>query len=189
MANPLDDIFDKVSDALQFVAESAMLTRELPANAGAARYVWEPTGGALQGANRLASNVQDTLALDVVIHCWGACDQSGTDASQKYDSDFDAAWHLFSALLTVLPDVMKGRNFFPGKIAVGKPGWIEYGISIQVPIVLRVEVMKAEIPTSGEPFQKIDDFQETTPPTPHAFEEVTPATSTPGDGQLEGTEP
>ena len=183
MANPFDDICDRCSLVLQTVAVTSKLKREVAGNTSPGVYYWIPVGGPLVGTNKSGANQIDSMSLSVDIHCWGSADQSAT----AFSSDFDAAWHLFSALIKTIRQVVKGRNYTVGNVVIDKPDFIEYGIAIIVPVTFHVAVLDVDIPLVGTRGAIVDHVDTTLTP-PVLFAEATPALSVPGDGILEGRE-
>jgi hypothetical protein len=173
-SSPITDILDAFTTALAHVAEVVIGDRELSSTADFPRYVIVPIGGPLTG-KQLAhgKGYVDTWDLKLETHCHGA--------------DYDAAYRLFQALRTLLPQLLKGRSFGTGDALFGKPAYDESGVSIVLPIVVRIPIAGASIPASGADQDPTDAPTGTVTLTNDGSDPTAPV-SPPGDGTLEGSE-
>lgn len=132
-------------------------------------YAWEPIGGPIDNPHHPAVQQPPLIGrwlMSWEIDCWG--------------KDLDEATLLVAALLTAAQQVLGGRRFDVPRVeaAAKEPG---AGFCWVVTLVLRLDLPRTDnsaLPTPAE----------TSSVEPEAIEQATPATSTSGDNELEGTE-
>lgn len=171
---PISEILAAFGTALAHVANVVVGDSELDSNATYPRFIIVPIGGPLTGKQQAhGRGVIDSWDLKVECHCHGA--------------DYDGAYRLFQALRTLLPDLLKGRNFGTGDALFGKPAYDEDGVSIVLPVIVRVPMQRASIPQTGAD-QPPTDAPVTTVVLTDDGPDPTAPVSPSGDGTIEGSE-
>lgn len=176
MINGAKEAFDACKEWLERRlpgAECLWLARENHANGKPPRYVWVPGGGDISCARATGRNPRlvGQVEFSIAVVCWGA--------------DDDEAWKLMSALLSVVPRALKGRNYDVGKAAYTAPAWVTLGVSITVELKLLLVIPEFDF-DSVAPNGDGSRTLQTVNPTTSEPEAV--AVSTPGDGVLESNE-
>lgn len=173
----LSELIAKVTTLLDPVAPSVLLDTGASKHGDAPRFAWTPVDGPIGGVVATGRNPPNvgTWALAWRVECWGG--------------DSDKTLWLVCALLTA---VRKGIG--PGNYEVRATRWRPQandhrGLACDVTLVLMLALPKADLtaaPSTGGPTYA--DATHTTA-TVNTVNHTTPATSTPGDGLLEGGEP
>lgn len=175
MINGAKEAFDACKTALVDVADCQWLARENYANSKPPRFVWVPGGGDISCARATGRNPRlvGQIEFSIAVVCWGA--------------DDDDAWRLMSALLTVVPRALKGRNYDVGKAAYTNPSWVTLGVSITVELKLVLTIPEFDFDgvaaPGGEPGVRTLRTVSPTTAEPEAI-----ALSVPGDNILESNE-
>lgn len=179
MANPFDTLRDQVGAALAGVAPTLSIPEGQFENQAAPVYVWSPVGGPLGDPKKSGGTVIKNWQFGISVLCIG--------------ETFDQAFRLFQALLTQLRKPasqggLSGYNFRPTRGMCGESTLMNDGLVIEATIELDFPLEYADIPDPTlTPPQPVTDYAAPTVVIA-AVAEDTPATSTPGDGVLEGTE-
>jgi len=172
--NGAKEAFDACKEWLELTgAECLWLARENHANGKPPRYVWVPGGGDISCARATGRNPRlvGQVEFSIAVVCWGA--------------DDDEAWKLMSALLSVVPRALKGRNYDVGKAAYTAPAWVTLGVSITVELKLVLTIPEFDfdgVAPDGDGSRALPVAAPLTPET------IDPALSTAGDNVLESNE-
>jgi hypothetical protein len=162
------------------------------AHIGPRRYVWRQVQSPLGGPKHNGTpHHVGSAQLSFAVECWGHSP--------------DDCWWMVCALLTAIRVVMKGRNYLAPSLTPTRQQLVHEGAVWTVAVQLLFDLPAVDLDSppgapSPPPAGSLDGTP--TPDTTPAYgetgettavvgavAEATPATSTSGDGQLEGTEP
>jgi hypothetical protein len=165
------------------------------------RYTWIPTDSPLGGPKKTGSaHTLDSIGLRFVVECWG--------------HSFDDAFYMLAALLTAIQRAWGGRNYEANTVQPWEQRSLREGFVLSLQLEMKLHIMAIDLkappptpPKKATAFERPPaDWPLNAPPPPDdpapvygptgttlvtitAVAEATPALSTPGDGELEPTEP